>query len=212
MTYLVDHIGHLTLHLVRVNVLLAAETDGSSKFGDGDSRSPYRWRGRCLGIGSLKPAGEEDLAQQVAETGIVRTLEREVDTPLDKLVFAFLQGLVESVQVTLLDALGEGQEERLQAWVGLQKGRCREGVGSEKMTWYEVGEDKPKLSQYLDSESWRCTRPKGDILLVSHRILVAEAQSLGQTLLSLHIVLLEKEENTLVILEGDLLGFWKLVQ
>lgn len=100
-TYFVDHVSKQALDLIRVNLLLAAQANGSRELGNGNSCTPggriYVWR---------HSARKEDLSQQVPETGVMGSLKREIDPAFDKFILTLLQCLIEGVQVALLDALG----------------------------------------------------------------------------------------------------------
>jgi hypothetical protein len=88
MTHLVDHVGQKALDFVAIKRLLAAETDGSREFSHWDS-SPTN--GRIGGLfGLVETAGEEYLAQEVTQRDIAASLKRQIDAPLDELVFALL--------------------------------------------------------------------------------------------------------------------------
>lgn len=75
-TDLVDHIGQLTLHLIGINLLPAAEVDGGSKFGDCDSCTPDRGGIGRFRLGILKTTSGEDFSQQVAQADVVGSLKR----------------------------------------------------------------------------------------------------------------------------------------
>lgn len=118
-TDLVYHIRQLTLHFVRLNFLFAADVDGGGKLGHSDSRAPG-WRGiRRFGLRFLKSAGDEDFAQQITQTDVMRSLQGKVDAPFYELILAILQSLVKGVEVALLDAVSQGREEFLEAWIRL---------------------------------------------------------------------------------------------
>lgn len=59
-TYFIDHVCQETLDLVVVELFLAAEADGSSKFGDGNSGATDWWRASLLRL--FESAGEVHLA------------------------------------------------------------------------------------------------------------------------------------------------------
>lgn len=145
MTHLIDHISDLTLDFVCVNLLLVSQAERSCEVGEWDPRPANRW----IGCRVLETASEECLPQKVAETGIVSSLQGKVDASLHELILTILEGLVKGVQIALLDASRQRQEELLQMRIWLQEFLCREGVGGEEMTWDKVGQDQPAISSAL---------------------------------------------------------------
>lgn len=139
---LVYHVGQLALHLVRVNILLAAEADGGSELGKRYSSAPNRHSVGRFGLGILESARCEDLSQEIAQTGIVSSLQGQVDSPLHELLLSVAEGLLEGMDIALLDTLRQGQEEFLETWVRFQKSWCREGVIGKEMTWDKVSQNK----------------------------------------------------------------------
>lgn len=74
-TDLVYHIGQLALDFIRINLLFAAEIDGSGELGNSNSGAP-RWRHIWrFGLRLLEAACDEDLAQQVPQTDIMRSFQ-----------------------------------------------------------------------------------------------------------------------------------------
>lgn len=61
-THLVDHVGQLTLNLIRIDVLFAAKTDGCREFWDRDPCAADQWPRRPVRLGFFKPSREKDLA------------------------------------------------------------------------------------------------------------------------------------------------------
>lgn len=116
--HLVDHIGQQAFHLVVVDPLLAAEADSSGKLGD-------RHAGAADGFPSflclLEAAGDEHLAQQVAQRNVTAPFQREVDATFDELILALLKGEVKLVELAPFDASAEWQEEFLQSRKRLQQ-------------------------------------------------------------------------------------------
>ena len=117
-TYLVDHVGQETLHLIVVNGLMAPKADGGSELGDGDSGSSDLWRPFRLGF--LESTSEKNFAQQVAQGDVSPALQREVDAALDELVFSFLESKIEGVKLASLNVSGEREEELLQSGIWLE--------------------------------------------------------------------------------------------
>lgn len=115
--HLVDHVCQKALDLVRVQPLLTANADSSRKLGDRDSGAADRLRARLLGL--IEATGDKHLAQKIAQGYISPALQRQVDPPLDKLGLALLQGEVVGVELSLLDAARERQEQPLKARVRL---------------------------------------------------------------------------------------------
>ncbi len=110
LTNLVNHVRQQAFNLIIVDPLLAAEADGGRKLGDRDAAAADR----LLSILSfLETARDKYLPQEVAQRNIAAALQRQVDAPLDELVFPFLEGEVELVELAPLDASAERQEELL---------------------------------------------------------------------------------------------------
>lgn len=103
-TYLVNHIRHQALNLIRLKRLLAPQTYSGSKFGDGDASAPHPRT--ALHLGLLEPASNKDLAQEVAQRNVAATLQGQVDASFDELILALLESQVECVQLAFLDAVG----------------------------------------------------------------------------------------------------------
>lgn len=57
----------------------------SREFGDRDTSSADR---RLAVLGFVEAAGNEDLAEQVANSDVAAPFKGEIDTPFDELVFA----------------------------------------------------------------------------------------------------------------------------
>lgn len=150
-TDLVYHVRQLTLHLVRVNVLLTAEPDGGGKRGNRHSRTPSRCGIRCFRLGVLETACCENFSQQVTQAGIVSPLQRQIDSTLHELILATLQSLVEGVDVALPDAFCQWQKELLEPRVRFQQSWGRESMRCEEVTRDEVSQDqsRPQKSVYV---------------------------------------------------------------
>lgn len=46
------------------------------------------------------------------------SLQGQVDTPFDELIFTLLQCLVKGIQIAFLDTLCQGQKKLLEVWIG----------------------------------------------------------------------------------------------
>jgi hypothetical protein len=134
LTYLVDHVSKQALDFIRVNLLLAAQADGRSELGDRDTCPPSRRI--CVWNHSAR---NEDLAQQIPEAVIMTPFKREIDPAFDEFILAFLECLVESVQVTFLDALCQGQEQPLQPGVRVEESVSGKSLSCEQVTGNEIG-------------------------------------------------------------------------
>lgn len=130
-THLVNHVCQQALDFVRIDSFLTAKADGSRELGDGDSGPADRCGARLLCF--LESAGDEDLAQEVAQGNVTAAFQRQVNPATYKLFFAFLEGQVEIPEVACTDAAGQGEKELLQAGERLEQFAAWEGVGGEEM-------------------------------------------------------------------------------
>ena len=110
---------------------------------------PAHWLAAVL-FWLLETAGDEDLAQQVAERDVAASLECQVNAPLNVLVLAIDQALVEGAEVAPLDTVCEREEELLEFWVWGQQLAGRKGVCGEEVARNEVCENLPWLGLSVD--------------------------------------------------------------
>lgn len=80
---------------------MRANPQSCRKFRNRHTRSPNE----LSILGLLKATSNKDFAEQVAQSNIPPSLERQVDAPLDKLALARGHGPVETDQVTFADAI-----------------------------------------------------------------------------------------------------------
>jgi hypothetical protein len=80
----------------------------SRKLSHGHTGSPNRW---LAILGLFKSTSNEHFPEQIAQGNVASTLQREVDTSLDKFCFPRRHRLVEANEVTLADAIGQWAEE-----------------------------------------------------------------------------------------------------
>jgi hypothetical protein len=145
-TYLIDHIRDQTLHLICVQPLAIAlphsQPNRSIKLHQRDPRPADPILLRLALLEGLVPARDEHLAQQVPERDVAASLEGQVDPAFDELGLASGERGVEASEVAALDAGAQRGEELLEARVGREEGRGREGVRCQKVAWDEVGENQ----------------------------------------------------------------------
>lgn len=132
-TYLVNHIGNKTLHLVTLQQLAPLlphpQPNRSAKLRNRHARPAYAIRLRLALLQRLVSARDEHFAQQVTQRDVAAALERQVNAALDELGFACCERRVEAREVAALDACCEGREEALEAWVRGEEGGGGKGVG-----------------------------------------------------------------------------------
>lgn len=92
MTYFVDHVSKQALDFVRVNLLFAAEANGGRELGYRDPCAPGRW----VNIWNHS-AHNENLPQQIPETGVMGSFKGKIYPAFDKFILALFQCLVKSV-------------------------------------------------------------------------------------------------------------------
>jgi hypothetical protein len=133
-TNLVDEIGQQALNLININPCptrrMCSNSQCSRKLGHGHTGSPNGW---LAILGLFESTGDENLSEEVAQGNVAATLQREIDTSLDKFCFTGRHRLVEADKVTLSDAIGQGTEELLQSWEGCKKSPAGKCVGSHQV-------------------------------------------------------------------------------
>lgn len=133
-TDLVNEIGQQALNLVDINPCptrrMGSNSQCSRKLGHGHTGSPNGW---LAILGLFEPTSDENLSEEVAQRNVTATLQREIDTSLDKFCLTGRHRLIKANEVTLADAVGQGTEELLQSWEGCEKSSTGKCVGSHQV-------------------------------------------------------------------------------